>query len=116
VVLRHKGMLERTTSAEAECSVLRIRECGDIVPQKVRDKGSLMLFCLRFDDAVGMDDSAVRQTAGIPPCNSVLLTTAASKPIAGVAALVGRFRRNILAGLEAGLSAPSPRRASREQS
>jgi hypothetical protein len=87
VVLPRKGMLERTTSVEAECSVLRIRECGDIIPQKIRDKGGLTVFCLTFDDVVGMDDATVRQTAGILRSHSVSFNTApVSKPTIGVAA------------------------------
>ncbi|MBW4079505.1 MAG: hypothetical protein HIU84_13570 [Acidobacteria bacterium] len=37
-----------------------------------------MVFCLTFDDAVGMDDSPVRQTAGIRRSDSVVFNIAAA--------------------------------------
>ena len=79
VVLRHKGMLERTTPAEAERRVLIIRECEDIIPQKTCDQGRFTVCCLRLDGAVGMDDWALRQTSGIPAFGSGLFNIPASK-------------------------------------
>lgn len=77
--------LERTTSAEAECSVPGIRECRDIILHLVREKDDLTLFCPTFDIAVGIDHVAVCLTAGIHCSRSKLFdTSAVSQPTNGV--------------------------------
>ena len=63
VVLPHKGMLEWTTSAEAEYKPRRIRDCLYIFHQQICENAGLTLYCSTFDDTVGIDVMAVRHTA-----------------------------------------------------
>ena len=61
VVLPHKGMLERTTSAEAESRVPRIRECASILHREISEIAGLMFFCPTFVDVVGIETVVVRR-------------------------------------------------------
>ena len=64
VALPYRGMLERTTSAEAESSVPRNPDCEAILHHELRENIGSALFCPGFAVVMGMDDPMVPRIDG----------------------------------------------------